>query len=125
MLVSEVFDLGGEEYSYDGAFPDVPASDPNAGHLQAVFEFGIFTGDSGTGTFRPEDPINRAEVSKVMNVAIENASSVEDMEFDFKVEGGASVEEGQPFINEGSEEAINFRKVSFLDFLKAMIPLFW
>ncbi|OGJ42133.1 hypothetical protein A2974_01325 [Candidatus Peregrinibacteria bacterium RIFCSPLOWO2_01_FULL_48_20] len=76
--VSESFDLGGEDYDYEDAFPDVSGGS-DSGHYQAVYEYGIFTGDSATGYLRPEDEINRAEVSKVVNTAVETAGMMNEV----------------------------------------------
>ena len=51
-------------------FSDVNVSDENAAFIQYAKNVGIVSGDSGKTTFRPEDPINRAEVAKIINQVI-------------------------------------------------------
>ncbi len=45
----------------DGAIPDVPMSAPYAGAVYRLYRAGILTGDVGTGAFRPDADISRAE----------------------------------------------------------------
>jgi len=52
-------------------FSDVPAASENASYIQYAKELSIVSGDSGKTTFRPNDPINRAEVSKIASQIIE------------------------------------------------------
>ncbi|OIO53018.1 hypothetical protein AUJ46_06375 [Candidatus Peregrinibacteria bacterium CG1_02_54_53] len=54
-----------------GIFTDIPDSHPYRREILAAFVFGIIQGDTDaegnpTGTFRPDDPTNRAEVSKII-----------------------------------------------------------
>jgi hypothetical protein len=72
---SEAFELEGDDYDYDGAFPDVSSSDSNAGHYQAVYEAGIFTGDDGTGYLRPNEPVNRAETAAIVTRGVKNTQT--------------------------------------------------
>ena len=131
VLVSQAFDLGGESYEVDNTnfFPDVSANDSHAGYLQAVKDREIFTGDSGSGKFRGEDGINRAEVAKVMNVAMQNAGNISNELSDFNLDIDASNEElfnasEDGFFQDGQESVFQ-KKTSFWDFLQAMIPLLW
>lgn len=48
-------------------FPDVPLTHQNADDIYDLMRQGVFTGH-GDGTFKPEDGINRAELSKVLVV---------------------------------------------------------
>lgn len=74
-IIAEVHELG--EVEYRGVFPDVDASDENAGYMQAVYDAGIITG-KGDGRLDGEAGINRAELAKVITVAGDHA---EDQEF--------------------------------------------
>ena len=131
VLVSQAFNLGGETYEVDRSdfFPDMSADSANAGHLQAVKDFDIFTGDNSgisgtTGTFRGGDGINRAEVAKVMNVAMQNAGDVSKAlgDFDLEVELFNAPEDE---VFQDGQESVLQKKTSFKEFLKAMIPLLW
>lgn len=70
VLMSEAYLLFDYGYEYDGQFGDISENDSDADHLAAVYEEGIFTGDDGTGNFRPSDNMNRAEAAKVAYVAL-------------------------------------------------------
>lgn len=52
-------------------FSDVPTSNRFACHIQYAKDLGIISGDANKTTFRPNDPINRAEVAKIATQAIE------------------------------------------------------
>lgn len=69
VLMSEAYDLTDAEYPYNGQFGDISENDRDAEHFAAVYEFGIFMGDDGTGYLRPSDSMNRAEAAKVAYVA--------------------------------------------------------
>ncbi len=77
VLMSEAYDLTDAEYDYYGQFGDISDSDPDTDHLAAVYEYGIFMGDSGTGNFRPSDNMNRAEAAKVAYVAYATVVAVD------------------------------------------------
>ena len=47
------------------AFSDVPANHPYASAIATAAFYGLVTGDDASNTFRPDDPINRAEVAKI------------------------------------------------------------
>jgi len=58
------------------AFSDVPANHPNAFAIATAAFYGLISGDkdaSGNAlhTFRPDEPINRAEAAKIIAVALE------------------------------------------------------
>lgn len=52
-------------------YPDVPTESPDAPAIATATALGIVSGDDGTGTFRPNEPVNRAEVAKIVLKAIE------------------------------------------------------
>lgn len=61
-------------------FSDVTDADSNAEYIEYAAELEIVSGDMGangnfTGTFRPNDAINRAEVSKILNKVMALTSS--------------------------------------------------
>jgi len=66
-LILEAFDI--QPASAADRFPDI-ASDPNRFFIQKAAELGIVSGNPD-GTFKPGNPINRAEASKIMKNAIE------------------------------------------------------
>lgn len=68
--ISEAMELHEKVDNYDGEFGDVSAADDDAIHFAAVYEYGVFTGDSGTGNLRAEDNMNRAEAAKVVRTAM-------------------------------------------------------
>ena len=49
-----------------GTFPDVDADDWYAGYIQAAVDMDLILGDDD-GTFRPNDPITRAEAAAIVN----------------------------------------------------------
>lgn len=62
--------------SQPATFSDVPSSHPNAHAIATATFYGFITGDSDAqgkalGTFRPDEQINRAEVSKIIALAKE------------------------------------------------------
>lgn len=71
VFVGDVAGIEIADFEYEGTFEDVSESDPNVEYYQAVYEYGIFTGDDATGDLRPDDPINRAETTKVVMTAVE------------------------------------------------------
>ncbi len=56
----------------DGASPydDVPTDHPYIRAIVTATQMGFIGGDSGTNNFRPDEPINRAEVAKVLSLAL-------------------------------------------------------
>lgn len=52
-------------------FTDLPESHPYYSAILSAYVFGIVNGDDGATTFRPDDPMNRAEVSKIIAVVRE------------------------------------------------------
>jgi|GEM_PF-3658517 len=46
-------------------FSDVPSTHEHAAFIQYAKDLDIISGDSGQTTFRPDDPINRAEAAKI------------------------------------------------------------
>ena len=82
-VVGREGDLAGldiAEFEYEGTFDDVSDSDPNVEYYQAVYEYGIFTGDDATGDLRPDDLINRAETTKVIMTAVEEVVETAEIE---------------------------------------------
>ncbi len=51
-------------------YSDVPANSPYAAAIATATELGIVSGDAGRTTFRPNAPINRAEVAKMVVLAL-------------------------------------------------------
>lgn len=100
-------DLGGyiqENYerisgAADGVIPDVPMTDPGAAAVYKLYRAGILTGGDD-GTFRPGDPITRAEVVSILDRLVNEYSRVpffltKDGTFDIYVGGlGFNVPEG-------------------------------
>jgi len=68
--ISEAMELHEKVDGYNGEFGDVSSADDDALHFAAVYEYGVFTGDSGTGNLRAEDSMNRAEAAKVVRTAM-------------------------------------------------------
>lgn len=60
-------------------FSDVPASHQHADYIQYAKEAGVISGDTGKNTFRPDAPINRAEVAKILQNMIEILKPVADV----------------------------------------------
>ena len=58
----------GQEGEYKGEFTDVSADDWCASGIAAAAEKGIVTGDGGL--FRPNDPITREEIAKIISLAL-------------------------------------------------------
>lgn len=52
-------------------FVDVSANHPHARFIQYAKEVGIVSGHGETGKFNPDEPVNRAEVAKIIRLAIE------------------------------------------------------
>lgn len=52
-------------------FKDVATNHKHADFIQYANDLGIVSGDDGKGTFRPDAPINRAEVSKISDLVNE------------------------------------------------------
>ncbi len=52
-------------------FSDVSGSHKHAAFIALAAELGIVSGDDGASTFRPDEPINRAEVAKIANQILE------------------------------------------------------
>jgi|GEM_PF-4543137 len=69
--ISEAMELHEKVDGYNGEFSDVSSTDDDAIHFAAVYEYEVFTGDSGAATLRPDDNMNRAEAAKVVRVAME------------------------------------------------------
>ncbi len=84
------------------SFSDVSSSDPNMPFIEAAKESNIISGDSGSNTFRPNDSINRAEVSKIISNALtylfredsQSSSETEDFGDDGEYNPGFRYEEG-------------------------------
>lgn len=53
-------------------FSDVSMKHRHAAYIQYAKSLGIVSGDSGKTTFRPDEPINRAEASKIADQMMEN-----------------------------------------------------
>lgn len=54
------------------SFTDVPANHPNIGAIITAANLGFIKGDEGTNLFRPDELINRAEVAKILSLALGN-----------------------------------------------------
>ena len=54
------------------SFSDVGITHPHAAFIEYAKALGVISGDAGKTTFRPDDPINRAEAAKIANQIIEN-----------------------------------------------------
>ncbi|MBN1258603.1 S-layer homology domain-containing protein [Candidatus Peregrinibacteria bacterium] len=52
-------------------FSDLSASDPNTPYIEYAKNLDIVSGDAGKTTFRPNDPVNRAEAAKIANQVME------------------------------------------------------
>lgn len=52
-------------------YADVPLDSPDAPAISTATRLGIVSGDDGSHTFRPDAPINRAEVAKMIVLALE------------------------------------------------------
>lgn len=61
----EVSGIGVPEIE-ESVFDDMDIYHENAEYVMYAYELGIVSGDDSTGTFRPDDAINRAEVAKVI-----------------------------------------------------------
>ncbi len=51
-------------------FPDVPKSHPQYEHIENLAKLGIIKGFTD-GTFRPNEPITRAHVAKIVDLAMQ------------------------------------------------------
>ncbi|MBM3231112.1 S-layer homology domain-containing protein, partial [Candidatus Peregrinibacteria bacterium] len=67
-VVQMILELSGILRAPDAVppFSDVPADHPNAAAIATAAFYGLVTGDDNTGNFRPDETINRAEVSKII-----------------------------------------------------------
>lgn len=63
-------DNEGNEEPSEPVFEDVPFTHKNAEAIEAMYYLGI-VGGYGDGTFKPENPINRAEFLKILTTAID------------------------------------------------------
>ena len=61
-------------------FSDVSGSDVNAAFIQYAKSAGVISGDTGKTTFRPNDPVNRAEVAKILQNMVEILKAAADVE---------------------------------------------
>lgn len=60
-------------------FSDLPTSHIHAAYIQYATDAGVVSGDAGKDTFRPDDPINRAEVAKILQNMIVILKSAADV----------------------------------------------
>jgi phosphoribosyl 1,2-cyclic phosphodiesterase len=126
----EVFELGGEETDYEEVFPDIDPSDPYGGYFQAVYDNEIMTGDGDTHNFRPEEGINRAEISKVMNKALEVHEyntvneDMEDLDLEYTEEEPSEEIKDSSDEEEFMEYDTSKEQASFLSWLMAFLPFF-
>lgn len=60
-------------------FSDVSLTDANVDYIQYAKLAGVISGDAGKTTFRPNDPVNRAEVAKILKNMIEILKSAADV----------------------------------------------
>lgn len=66
--------LGADTPTYSTStsyFTDLDASHKNFNHIQYSYDLGLVSGDDNASTFRPDDGINRAEVSKIAIKSLE------------------------------------------------------
>lgn len=66
-IVQMILELSGIPVAANAApgFTDVPSNHPYGSAIATAAFYGLVSGDDAGGTFRPDDPINRAEVSKI------------------------------------------------------------
>ena len=64
--------VGFDAVKFRHIFPDVDDSDPYRATLEAMFDLGVIDGHPD-GTFKPDDPVNRAEFSKILVLAARRA----------------------------------------------------
>lgn len=102
VFVGDVANLDINDFEYEGTFDDVSESDPNVEYYQAVYEYGIFTGDDGTGDLRPDDSINRAETTKVVMTAVEAVVET--------VEAGEKLDDVETLLQRHAAAAISTRR---------------
>lgn len=69
-LMLEALDIEPDRVSRTD-FSDVSGSHEHAAFIQHAKELDIVSGDAGKTTFRPNEPVNRAEASKIANQLIE------------------------------------------------------
>lgn len=65
--------LGIDPAKGDIPYSDVPADSPYAESIVTATKLGIVSGDDGKATFRPDEPVNRAEVAKMVVAAMRHA----------------------------------------------------
>ncbi len=103
VIIAEVygFDIS---VAYDGVFPDYNGG--FGGHVQAMYDAGIFTGEGDTGNFNGNGLINRAAMAKVVNYSLEAFESenfvYELEEFDIDEFMNELKEEGGGYSTESS-----------------------
>ncbi len=74
--------IGLEEQVVDGVFTDVPADSWYAGAVGAALEAGIISRDT---TFRPDDPVTREEISKVVTGARRMVQTPQEVPQDYQL----------------------------------------
>lgn len=82
-VIATIFEALNFSYTYQESVPpytDVSMDDPNIAYIGTGTKMGIISGDidgkgNPTGTFRPNDPVNRAEVVKMIDLALAYAKS--------------------------------------------------
>ncbi|EKD92840.1 MAG: Tenascin-X, partial [uncultured bacterium] len=134
VMIGEVFELGGEDTDYEGVFPDVEPTDPYGGYFQAVYDNDIMTGDGDTQNFRPEEGINRAEISKVMNKALEVYEyntvndDLDDLDLEYTAEEPSEEEPSSEEVKDSGdgEDFMEYdaskEQASFFSWLMAFLP---
>ncbi|KKP37912.1 MAG: Subtilisin-like protein serine protease [Candidatus Peregrinibacteria bacterium GW2011_GWA2_33_10] len=67
-FVLEMIEVAGIPFlqEYDAVFSDVPKNNVYADAIYTSYYLGIVSGDSDKNLFRPNDPLNRAEISKIV-----------------------------------------------------------
>ncbi len=92
VIVAEAFELD-TDMEYEGVFSDYKGK--FGGHIQAVYDAEIFTGEGDTKNFNGSGLINRAAMAKVINYAISANSSeyVFDKIDDFEEGFGTEVDD--------------------------------
>lgn len=70
-LIQLIVDVLGLEVpvATEAPFSDVPLTHPNVNAIQFALDHGVISGDSETGTFRPDEVANRAEIIKIIVLA--------------------------------------------------------
>lgn len=60
-------------------FQDISVESWYKDYVSTAYELGLISGDSGKNTFRPNDPINRAEATKILDKALNQHPTSEEI----------------------------------------------